>query len=143
MKSSVSGLGVTALSLFLTAIPSFAHHSDAGRYDENVVEISGTVVALQLVNPHSLVIMDAEENGEVKRWQIEMGSPRNLSQAFGWTRDTLKPGDKITVTGRRAKAGAPFLNLTERAQIRRTDTGEELFRTRNYGEPADAPATAY
>ena len=137
-------MGLVLAGLLGTALPGWAHHSDAGRYTEETIVLSGTVVALQLVNPHSLIIMDVEEGGATERWQVEMGSPRNLAQTFGWTRETLKPGDKITVTGRQAKTGATFLNLTERAQIRRTDTGEELYRTNNYEGPSDAaPASGY
>jgi hypothetical protein len=146
MKRSVSSASLGFLGLLVLALPSWAHHSDAGRYTEETIVLSGTVVALQLVNPHSLIIMDvAEDGGSSERWQVEMGSPRNLAQTFGWTRETLKPGDRITVTGRQAKTGAPFLNLTERAQIRRTESGEELYRTNNYEGPTDAaaPATAY
>lgn len=145
MTHRVVGRLIAAASLGLFMLPTLAHHSDAGRYDENTVVISGTVVALRFVNPHSSIVLDVAENGQTVRWQVEMGSPRNLSQTFGWTAETLKPGDTITLTGRRAKTGAPFLNLTERAQIRRTDTGEELFRTANYGEAAaeSAPASAY
>lgn len=145
MKHRVIGRLTAAATLGLFMLPALAHHSDAGRYDENTVIVSGTVVALRFVNPHSSIVLDVEENGQTTRWQVEMGSPRNLAQTFGWTAQTLKPGDQITLTGRRAKTGAPFLNLTERAQIRRTDSGEELFRTANYGEDADeaTPAAGY
>ena len=49
---------------------------------------------------------------------------------------TVKKGMKITFTGRRLKSGAPYLNLTERAPSSSTDTGKEIFRTENYGQPA-------
>ena len=49
---------------------------------------------------------------------------------------TLKKGMKLTMIGRRLKSGAPYLNLTERANIVVTDTGKEIFRTPNFGEPA-------
>ena len=63
---------------------------------------------------------------------------------FGWTKDTLKPGDKITLTGRRVKSGAPYMNLTDRANIVMTDTGKEIFRTNNYGtEVRKRPAAGY
>ena len=45
-----------ALILLLTALPAFAHHGDAGRYEENTVVMTGTVVEVQLVDPHSILV---------------------------------------------------------------------------------------
>jgi Family of unknown function (DUF6152) len=126
--------------------PVFAHHGDAGRYEDTISTITGTVVALQLVNPHSVIVLDVQDDtGKTVRWQAEMGGAAQLARNFGWNRTTLKAGDKITLTGRRIKSGAPYFNLTEQARIVRADTGEELFRTANYSETANkvgAP-TAY
>jgi hypothetical protein len=47
----------------------------------------------------------------------------------------VKKGTNITVTGRRLRSGAPYINLTERANVVLTDTGKEIFRTENFGEP--------
>jgi hypothetical protein len=59
-----------------------------------------------------------------------------LARGFGWTRNTLKPGDKITLIGRRAKSGAPYMNLTERAALYLTETKRLLFKTDNAEVPA-------
>jgi uncharacterized protein YodC (DUF2158 family) len=125
--------------VFLAALaPAWGHHGDAGRYDENVVVMTGTVVELQWVDPHAMIVLDIpNDKGVNVRWQAELGGRNALSRA-GWTRNTLKTGDKITVTGRRVKSGAPYMNLTERANIVMTATGKELFRTPNYGQPAPA-----
>lgn len=121
-------LHVLAVGLIFSANPVLAHHGDAGRFDENPVTLLGTVVSLQLMNPHSIIVLDVEDKqGEVVRWQAEFGSPWRMVGSFGWTKDTLQPGDKITITGRRAKSGAPLFNITEQARIVRTDSGEELF----------------
>lgn len=125
-------------ALLLALAPLWGHHGDAGRYEENVVVMTGTVVELQWVDPHAIIVLDIpNEKGVNVRWQAELGGRNTLARA-GWTRNTLKPGDKITVTGRRVKSGAPYLNLTERANIVMTATGKELFRTPNYGQPAPA-----
>jgi hypothetical protein len=80
------------------------------------------------------VVVDVpDENGKVVRWQAEMGGRAAMIKDFGWTKDTVKPGDKITLTGRKVKSGAPYMNLTDRANIVMTDTGKEIFRTNNYG----------
>ncbi len=125
-----------ALGAVLVAAPALGHHGDAGRYDETPFTITGTVVELHFVNPHSIIVFDVtDETGKTVRWQAELGSPQQLAREFGWTVTTLKPGDRITLTGRRVKSGAPYMNLTERANIVMADTGKEIFRTANYGQP--------
>ena len=120
--------------LIFACVPIYAHHGDAGRYEDNLTVLKGTVVDVQLITPHSIVILDvADESGKVVRWQAEMGGRTAMIKDFGWTTDTLKPGDKITITGRRVKSGGPYMNLTDRANIVMTDSGKELFRTKNYG----------
>lgn len=122
--------------------PAFAHHGDAGRYVEEAININGTVVTLLFINPHSQLILDVlDENGETVRWHAEFSQPNRMNSDFGWTRDILKPGDQVTLTGRRLKSGAPFINLTERAQVVMTDTGEQIFKTRNFvsAESSEAP----
>ena len=124
-----------AVSLVLTAAPFFAHHGDAGRFEENVIVLTGTVVDLQLVDPHSIIVLDVTDpKGQTVRWQAELGGKNGLAKGFGWNKTTLKPGDKITITGRRVKSGAPYINLTEKANVVLTDSGKELFRTQNYGK---------
>jgi hypothetical protein len=123
----------------------WAHHGDAGRYDENLVTLNGTVVELQMINPHSIIVLDVPDaSGKVVRWQAEMGGPNALARGFGWTRNTLKAGDKITLLGRRVKSGAPYMNLTERAVVWMTDSKRLLFRTNNAELPpgivANTPA---
>lgn len=113
-----------------------AHHGDADRYNQEVVTVSGTVVDVQMVNPHARIVFDAVENGKTVRWQAELGGPQQLIKQFGWTPSTIKAGMKLTFIGRRLKSGAPYLNLTERANIVATDSGKEIYRTQNFGEPA-------
>jgi hypothetical protein len=128
-----------ALALILSAVaaPVWAHHGDAGRYDEGLVTLNGTIVELQMINPHSIIVLDVPEaGGKITRWQAEMGGPNALSRGFGWTRNTLKPGDKVTLVGRRVKSGAPYMNLTERALVYMTDSKKLLFRTANAEVPA-------
>ena len=134
MKGARLMLFAAAAGLLLATAPAFAHHGDAGRYEDNVMVLKGTVVDLQLVDPHSIIVFDvADEKGGTVRWQAEMNGKSGLAKGFGWTRNTLKPGDHITLTGRRAKNGSPYMNLTDRANVVLTDTGKEIFRTPNYG----------
>jgi hypothetical protein len=127
-------------SLMVTSVPLLAHHGDAGRYEENVIVLTGTVVEVQLVDPHSIIVLDVPgAKGQTVRWQAELGGRNALAKNFGWNKNTLKFGDKLTITGRRVKSGAPYINLTEKANVVLTDSGKEIFRTANYERPADAP----
>jgi hypothetical protein len=92
------------LGLLLTAVPMLAHHSIRGTYDpRQPVTITGAVASFQYRNPHSYVEVDAkEEGGRVVRWTIEIGAVGVLV-GRGWTRDTIKTGDMVTVSGYRGK----------------------------------------
>jgi len=124
---------VVAIGLFLSA-PAWAHHGDAGRYNEDSVTLKGTVVQLVMVNPHTQVIFDVTDGGKTTRWTAEMGGPQQLVKQYGWTPQTIKPGTNITLTGRVVKSGDPYMNLTEKAQILLTDSGKEIYRTANFGQ---------
>src|ERR1051326_1516683 len=120
------------MTTLLLSVILLAHHGDAGRYEDNLTLLTGTVVELQFVNPHSLIVMDVtDDSGKSVRWRAELGGPAGLIKQFGWKKDTLKAGDKITVVGRRVKSGAPYINLTEMAKIVMADSGKEIFHTAN------------
>src|ERR671911_1018579 len=125
-----------ALGVLVWSSGAGAHHGDADRYNQEVVTITGTVVDVQMVNPHARIVLDVDEGGKPVRWQAELGGPQQLIKQFSWTPSTVKAGMKLTLTGRRLRSGAPYLNLTERANIIATDTGKEIYRTANFGEAA-------
>ena len=131
MKKSVFITVCAAIGLSGAA---WAHHGDAGRYIEETVEITGTVVETQLINPHSILVLDVTQDGKTVRWQAEMGGAQGLIRG-GWTTD-VKPGTRVTLTGRRLKSGAPYMNLTERARVILADSGKVMFQNANYGQPA-------
>jgi hypothetical protein len=136
-RKSFCALLFAVAALAVSSSPLAAHHGDAGRYVEEVIVVKGTVLAVQMLNPHSMIVFEVTEpDGKKVRWQAEMGAPQALMRDFGWTKETLKAGDQITLTGRRPKSGAPYLNLTERANVVMTESGKEIFRTANYGQPA-------
>ena len=123
------------LGLLLVAGSAQAHHGDANRYNEQTITVSGTVVEVQMVNPHAHIVFDVTDAaGKTTRWQAELGGPQQLMRQFGWTPQTIKTGMKITLIGRQLKSGAPYLNLTERSQIVLADTGKEIYRTENFGQ---------
>ena len=117
---------------------AWAHHGDAGRYNEDPVTLKGTVVQLVMVNPHALIIFDVNDGGKSTRWTAELGGPQQLVKQFGWSPATVKAGMPITLIGRVVKSGDPYMNLTERSQITMTESGKEIYRTANFGQPAPA-----
>jgi hypothetical protein len=124
------------VGIFVSSSQAGAHHGDADRYNQEVITVTGTVVDVQMVNPHARIVMDVEEGGKTVRWQAELGGPQQLIKQFGWTPSTVKAGMKLTMIGRRLRSGSPYLNLTERANIVATDSGKEIYRTQNFGEAA-------
>ena len=93
------------LSLLLTAA-AFAHHSTA-LYDlVHGTIIVGEVKRFDWANPHVHIAMDVtSENNEIEHWSVELENPHILGR-YGWTKNRLKPGDTISVTGGRAKDGS-------------------------------------
>jgi Family of unknown function (DUF6152) len=78
--------------------PSFAHHGSAAyKTDKVVVLKQATVTKFVWANPHTMVMFDVKEDkGNVSHWAGEAGSPSAV-RLLGWTKNSLKPGDVITV----------------------------------------------
>ncbi len=88
-----------------------AHHGTSTVYDlYQVVSVAGTVTDFQFVNPHVLIFFEVTEpGGAVVTWSAGLTSPLRVARSDGWSRDTLKPGDQISITGFPARNGAPSL----------------------------------
>ena len=88
-----------------------AHHS-ASIYDrDHIVTLTGTVTEFAFANPHVQIYFDVTDGkGNTETWIAESGPPNRLYRA-GWTSKTLKPGDKITVTGSPLKDGRKLLSI--------------------------------
>ena len=94
-------------ALFAVAAPASAHHSGAMFDRDKQVTLVGTVKDFQWTNPHSsfaVEVMRPDGTGQV--WGVEMNSPQNLIRE-GWTRTTLKPGDKVTALINPLRDGKP------------------------------------
>lgn len=102
---------LSGIVLALAAAPVFAHHSFAAEYDSNKpVTLKGVVTKMEWQNPHARFYIDVkDEAGVVTNWDLELGSPNGLMRR-GWTRNSLKPGDTVTVDGYLAKDGSKLAN---------------------------------
>lgn len=97
----------------LLSISAWAHHGQAGYDTSTKVTVEGAVTGFKFVNPHSIVDLDVKDDkGETQAWQGELTSPNHLLRA-GWSATTLKPGDKVSMTGYRAKSGANSMWITK------------------------------
>src|SRR5215470_3323549 len=111
-------LAVTASVLCLAAaVPLFAHHSFAAEFDRaKTITLTGTVTKVEWANPHARFYIDVkDENGKVNNWDLELASPNGLMRR-GWTRNSLKIGDVVTVTGWAAKA-VPYVGNTNQVTL--------------------------
>jgi len=94
--------------LFAVSLPLFAHHGNASYDYEKKYTLSGTVTEWIWANPHSWLKFDSKDDkGEVKHWVIEAGNPADMARQ-GWSHNTFKPGDEVTVTVTLAKNGQPI-----------------------------------
>lgn len=91
------------IGVLLAALPAPAHHSTA-MYDlVHGTIINGVVTRFDWENPHAHIAVDVTgENDEIEHWSVELESAGMLHR-LGWSKDTLKVGDAVTVTGGRAK----------------------------------------
>ncbi len=96
-----------AFLLAVTLAPLGAHHSMAAAYDDKKpVTVKGTVTKFDWGNPHVFVFVDVTSaNGEIQNWTCEMLSRIELKR-IGWTRDSINPGDEVTVEGSAARDGS-------------------------------------
>ena len=103
MTLRVVGLSVIAVLALSPALSSFAHHSQSEFDSRSTVEVDGTVTELVWKSPHAWIYLDViDEDGEVVNWGFELPSPTTLMRR-GWSRKSLVPGDRITVTGAPAR----------------------------------------
>ena len=104
MKRTLLALIVMAGAI-LSSGRAYAHHSFAATYLEDKTQrVEGKVVQFLFRNPHSFVQVDApDEKGVVQRWYVEWGASGQLGRQ-GVTRDTLKVGDRVVITGNPGRA---------------------------------------
>jgi hypothetical protein len=93
-------ISLAAAGALLSGLTASAHHSFTATYDEGkTIQIEGELVQFMFRNPHAWVhVMAPDENGEMQRWGVEWGGAGALT-GQGVTRDSLKPGDKVVITG--------------------------------------------
>jgi hypothetical protein len=118
-----------ALAMGLMALvgTASAHHGTTGYDSSKIVTVEGKVTKYVWSNPHIIVFMDApDENGKVEHWVIELAAPL-MMQRFGWSKDSMKPGDHLVAKVHPAKNGAPVgISGTSNTLLEFTVNGKPL-----------------
>jgi len=130
MKIQVTA--ITAAAWLWAAAPAVAHHSFAAEFDaDKPIALTGSVTKVEWTNPHTYFYIDVsdQKTGKVVRWALEMGSPNGLMRQ-GWSRNSLKVGDVVTVEGSRAKDGSNAAN----ARAVSLANGQRLFAASSQGQ---------
>lgn len=107
--------GALALLLSSLAQTSIAHHAAATEFDLDSppIELQGTVVKMEWINPHSWITIEVEnDEGDIEIWEIEAGAPNAMFRR-GFNRDSLPPGTVINVMGYQARDGGRRTNGRE------------------------------
>ena len=113
MNRIITVLSASALMLLvavLAAGPLSAHHGRASTYDgSRDITVKGKVTEWAWRNPHVVIYMDAKDaGGNVQNWAFEGQNTSMLAHNDGLHRNSLKPGQEITVVGSPARNGSPF-----------------------------------
>ncbi len=125
---------LAAVAMLVVGRPALAHHSFAAEFDaEKPVKLTGTVTKIEWTNPHAYFFIDVKDaNGKTTSWGLEMGSPNGLMRQ-GWSRNSMKVGDVVSIEGSQAKDGAKLAN----ARSVTLASGQRLFAASSQGSAAN------
>lgn len=111
MRYRLIAISVLFLGLLMISIPLFAHHGAASFDTSKKVTVKGTVVEWFWANPHCFLRFDVKgEDGQTVQWVVETQSGPNITP-LGYTKQTFKPGDEVTVTLTPVRNGKPLGRL--------------------------------
>jgi len=106
-------LAATA-ALLLLSYSGSAHHSGVIYDRDNPITLEGTVTGYEFVNPHVRIIFEAkDQDGKTAKWVAISGPPQTLFRQDGWSKTTLKVGDKITVIGAPSRNEAHVVSVVK------------------------------
>jgi hypothetical protein len=101
------------LGLMMCRPPTFAHHSVGAEFDlTQRITLQGRVTKIEWMNPHVYLYVDAKLDGKSAIWACETAGPNTLERQ-GWSRKTLRIGDRVTVLGYKARDGAYVASARE------------------------------
>jgi hypothetical protein len=111
VKAKVLVLVPVIVSCFAFASLLQAHHASRQVYEGKSITLMGVVTDYEWANPHTVLsVAVKDDKGEVEEWHAEILPPTEMLRA-GWTKESLKPGDEVTLTGRPGKYAQHILWL--------------------------------
>jgi hypothetical protein len=123
MRNKLAICLAAVAALFVVSPVAFGHHGTSDYDAANVVTWHVTVTEFMFINPHALLTFTRKnDQGKVEAWQGELQSPSMLARRAHWTKDTVKSGDQITISGCQAKNGSKTFLLRKVA----LSNGEEM-----------------
>ena len=136
MNKRAGFIAVMAGFVLTAAVPVWAHHAFAAEFDSNKpVKLRGTVVKVEMVNPHSWVhVLVKNDDGTTTEWLVEGGSPNALAR-HGFTKKSLPKGTEVIFEGFQAKDGSYRANGRD---ITLAD-GKKIFLGSSAGEGPPEP----
>lgn len=135
LSIAFAALGLGSL---VATTPVFAHHSFNAQYDRaKPTVLKGIVKRVDWINPHARFFVEVKDaSGKAVLWEIELSAPAGLMRQ-GWTRNSLKIGDEVTVNGSLAKDGSNLANATTVILA----NGKRVFAGSSGGDGETAPPT--
>jgi hypothetical protein len=107
LSALAAALLLTGMNLVLVA-PASGHHSFAKFDSKREVVLKGTVRKMEWTNPHVWIRLEVpDDQGNAVEWGIEASNPLDLGRK-GWSRNTFKPGDEVTITVNPARDNRPY-----------------------------------
>jgi hypothetical protein len=126
MRTRLTVAVASLAGLLIGAVPVMSHHSFAAEYDASKpIKLTGAVTKIEWTNPHCYFYVDVKnaETGKIDNWALELGNPNALLRN-GWTPNSVKIGEEVTVEGTRAKDGTFLGNARSMVLM---STGQRLF----------------
>jgi hypothetical protein len=115
MKSKLAILFAVLFGFLMVSVPMFAHHGNSAYDMSKTIPVKATVTKFEYSNPHAQVYYDVtDDKGNVEHWVAETTNPAMLNRV-GWSKETLKPGDQVTlfVNPNRVGAKVTFLQKVQ------------------------------
>jgi hypothetical protein len=115
VKNKFAAIVLAVSGLMAVSVPLFAHHGQAAFETDPAkrVTLKGTVTEWYWANPHCFLKLDVkDEGGQVVHWVAEVSNPSDMTDR-GWSKQSFKPGDQVTVTLRPVKRGDPAGSIVQ------------------------------
>jgi hypothetical protein len=115
VRSAIFAVVVELIVLgpMLPVAPAYAHHSVSAEFDlSKRISLEGRVTKIEWMNPHVYLYVDVNADGKTSNWACETAGPNTLARQ-GWSRSSLKIGDRVTVVGYKARDGSYVASARE------------------------------